>query len=138
MYGLQMIQAMNRNIVVQSEALKAYLPFHGADTTATYRSLMEALKTRQTKKLLNHTYAVRRDLGKIAVRLHNTDVLTFHPNGDVQINSGGWRTVTTKSRLNRYLPSPLRVSAKKFVWYLFDGKKEIEFEDGLVLCPKSW
>ena len=138
MFSLGTIQRMNRESVVQSWAMKTFLFFHAADSTKVYLDLLNTLKKRTTKKLLNNTYAVRRENGRIAVRLHNTDVVTFDPNGDVMLDTGGWKTVTTKSRMNQYLPRPLRVYARNFVWYVWDGKSEVEFEDGMVLCPKSW
>ena len=140
MFSLGTIQRMNRESVVQSWAMKVFLFFKAQDTTSTYVDLLDTLKKRTTKKLLNHTYAVRRENGRIAVRLHNTDVVTFDPNGDVMIDTGGWKTVTTKSRMNQYLPHPLRVYARDFNWYVSCGDKasEVEFEDGMVLCPKSW
>jgi hypothetical protein len=36
-----------------------------------------------------------------AVRLHDTDVVTFLPSGSVALDSGGWQTFTTRDRMNR-------------------------------------
>jgi hypothetical protein len=41
--------------------------------------------------------------------VHTHDVLTFYPDGSVSINAGGWETVTTKERINSYLPGDWRV-----------------------------
>lgn len=45
----------------------------------------------------------------MAVRLHNTDVVTYHPDGTATLYTGGWMTVTTKDRINAW--SPARVSS---------------------------
>lgn len=75
-------------------------------------------RCRQSRKLENNTYIQRRNLyedGKdaIALRLHSTDILTFYPNGKIQVGTGGWDTVTTRDRLNRYLPRPWRVFGER-------------------------
>jgi hypothetical protein len=64
------------------------------------------LGDRETRKIGNNTYARRLagPFGPIAVRLHQTDVVTAYCDGSVVLNSGGWRTVTTKDRIGRYLP----------------------------------
>lgn len=52
------------------------------------------------------------------VELHNTVVIRFQPNGRVVLNSGGWRTMTTKDRINAYLPGELRVSSERGTWMI--------------------
>lgn len=34
------------------------------------------------------------------VRLHDTDVAAFYPDGRIEINTGGWNTMTTRDRIN--------------------------------------
>lgn len=73
----------------------------------TYQEAQAVIKARETKKLENNTYLVRRSGDVLAVRLHATDVVTYYPDGRIKINSGGWRTVTTKDRINKYAPISL-------------------------------
>lgn len=40
----------------------------------------------------------------IVVRFHRTEVIRFHPNGDIDINTGGWFTRTTAERICDYSP----------------------------------
>jgi hypothetical protein len=54
------------------------------------------------RPIANNTRLQRRDGGDIAVRLHETDVVTFHPDNSRTLNSGGWRTPTTKDRINGF------------------------------------
>ena len=66
-------------------------------------------RCRESRKLAHNTYARRRNSGKIAIQLHATDILTFHSDGQIDLNTGGWNTVTTHSRMNAFLPGPWRV-----------------------------
>lgn len=43
--------------------------------------------------------------GPIAVRYYATDIATAYVDGRVTLETGGWRTYTTKERLHDYLPS---------------------------------
>jgi hypothetical protein len=91
---------------------------------ATSYSELDKLLTgqcKQSRKLANHTYAERRGDDSIAIRLHATDIVTFSKTGTIRLNSGGWRTVTTMERMNRYLPMPYRVRTIKRIWYLSTG-----------------
>lgn len=42
--------------------------------------------------------------GPIIVRYHETDIVTAYVDGSVSFDSGGWRTYTTKERMNDFLP----------------------------------
>jgi len=66
------------------------------------------------RKLENHTYLWPTRDGSYAVRLHATDVVTIHADGTFTLDTGGWYTVTTKDRINRY--SPARVYSERGVW----------------------
>ena len=90
------------------------------------------------RKLENNTYLSRLDDKTIAVRLHATDVVTYHKDGRIVLDTGGWQTVTTKDRLNNY--SPVRVFARDRRWYVAFVNEEtgqaywanaIPFEDGM-------
>lgn len=121
----------------------------------TYSELDALLHSSATKKPVpsrkigNNTYAQRRDHGAIAVRLHDTDILTYTPKRyshprepvlkmtdvecaveigyDVEINTGGWLTITTKNRINAHLPH-YRIDSLDGRWFLNDR----EFQDGLL------
>ena len=81
----------------------------------SYQQATDKLGSRESRKLANNTYLVRIDDNTIGVRLHSTYVVTYHTDGRIVLNSGGWQTVTTKQRMNEY--SPLRVTQTKGVWY---------------------
>ena len=94
-------------------------------------------RCRERRKLANNTYLERRSLGEIAVRLHSTDILTFHEDGRVVLNSGGWTTVTTKDRMNRYLPDGWHVWSERSQWLIARNgaysNPLCTFEDRIIL-----
>ena len=78
------------------------------------KSLLETAKNKLNgKPIANNTRLYERG-DSIAVRLHNTDVVTIHPNNTWTLRSGGWRSVTTKERINRF--SPARVCSVDGEW----------------------
>lgn len=106
-------------------------------------------KTLERRKLANHTYAIRKSESEIAVRLHDTDIVTFVKGKGVRLNSGGWRTMTTRQRINNYLPPGTRLEVNRGVWSIVRMTKHMEeggghhfsypvadkwlYEDGIML-----
>lgn len=70
-----------------------------------------------------------------ALRYHWTDVVTAYQDGRVVLTSGGWRTSTTKERINRYLPVGYVLYQQKKTWWLSTPDGTVEFEDDMVLQP---
>lgn len=97
----------------------------------TYASACDKLNGRDSRKVGNNTYLERIDSQTVGVRLHRTHVVTFHADGRYTLNSGGWRTVTTKSRINDYAPA--RVTQRAGEWFVRHDGTEIEFRDGMTL-----
>ena len=97
-----------------------------------YQSAKEKLGNRTRRKLENNTYLELRDNGDIAVKLHATDVVTYKPNGDTVLNTGGWHTVTTRDRINKY--SNANISQKQGVWYV---DNIATFADGMIVKPNG-
>ena len=74
--------------------------------------------------------------GWIAVKYHDTDVVSYQPNSRVVVlNSGGWLTPTTKRRMNEASDEfglGFKVYSKAKQWYVdtpYDGT--IQFHDGV-------
>lgn len=89
-----------------------------AKTTTDARSHAEFdawLGNKSSRKVSHNTYAERHG-DDIGIRLHATTIITYHPDGSVTFNSGGWRTVTTKDRLNNVGPRWLGVQSADGVW----------------------
>lgn len=66
------------------------------------------------------------------VFLINTDVITFVKDGII-LNSGGWRTPTTKDRINSFCNA--RIYQKNHIWYMRDGSK---FFDGIKINSEGY
>jgi hypothetical protein len=91
----------------------------------------ELLGNRNKKKIANNTYLIRLDTDTIGIRLHSTDIVTILRDGKYVLNSGGYRTRTTKDRMNQYIPG--MISQRKNVWYIRQYMKEAEYQDGMII-----
>lgn len=92
------------------------------------------------------TRIIRRDADTIAIRYQATDVVTYQgERGTIVLNSGGWRTVTTKARMTEY--TRVRLFADKGVWYVqpelgWEAKRSLFYDgmpitaDGLPTAPQ--
>ena len=62
----------------------------------------------------------------LRVTYHTTDVVTVYPNGRIDLDHGGWRTVTTKLRMNQasnQFRLGFLVWQKDFEWFVdIDGQ----------------
>lgn len=90
----------------------------------TFKEFLELSKTRK-RKLANNTYLVVRDDGGLGIKLHATEIVIFY-NDRIELNSGGYQTVTTKERMNRF--TQFSITQKNFIWYV-DG---LPFKDGIT------
>lgn len=100
------------------------------------------------RRLENNTWLEERQAGEgwagqvngvgshYAVRLHATDVVTLHPNRSYTLNSGGWRTVTTKARINHYAPGSVGSDRGQWFYYPhgYAGTRYC-FADGMRVIP---
>lgn len=100
-------------------------------THAEATKMVHGIGNRMKRKVGNNTYARILDDGAVAIRLHNTDVVTIHPDNTVTLRTGGWQTSTTKDRINQY--SPVRVYQRKYEWYITLNGKEYPFMEGMVV-----
>ena len=95
---------------------------------------------RPSRKIDNKTYLKSRQGDVIAVQLHSTDIIKFYPDGTVVYDSGGWKTITTKDRMEKF--GPLAIWSDKGVWYVSEGwpgsEREVyTFADGLAYRPET-
>jgi hypothetical protein len=71
--------------------------------------------------------------GTEKLKYHNTILVTISPDGTITLNSGGYRTSTTKDRINQF--SPVSVYQNKGIWYVGDKRNQDEpsvlFFDGI-------
>lgn len=125
----------------------------------SYEALDRFLGNRDEKKIANNTLAVRltvvyrddikdeitfpgrdaspaRDIhgaiNAIGVILHSTRIITFYENGGFMLNSGGWQTVTTKQRLNQFMPDGWRISQEDYEWTVHGPGVDAPFYDKMA------
>lgn len=122
--------------------------------STSYLHLLEKTNGRVSKKLANNTYVELRLLSNgvarpalsvqdwqeypethraVAVRLHQTDVVTFTGDGYLILDTGGWKTVTTKDRINTFTPYDVNVWSDKGEWRLHYSGGSVPFADGVTL-----
>ena len=69
--------------------------------------------------------------------LHRTAIAVYdHKNQALKLNSGGYTTKTTKSRLNAILDEVMygaKVFQKNWDWYLSYNNQTVDFWDGMIL-----
>ena len=70
--------------------------------------------------------------GYKTIRLYATDILQFKKD-KIILNSGGYKTTTTKARINQFLPCNIRVCQKNYTWYIDNNGKTLEFIDGIEI-----
>jgi hypothetical protein len=70
------------------------------------------------RPVANNTRIHRLCNGDIGIVLHATYVVTYCFNGPVILNSGGWKTATTKERINRFAPSCINLYQTGGQWYV--------------------
>lgn len=94
----------------------------------------------RAKIIARNTFQFTAPNGDRVTRLHQTDVVRVTPNGKIVLNSGGWRTVTTKDRMNT--AHGVRLYSSKGSWYVTDGNgAAVPYYDGITLpdcfAPKA-
>ena len=98
---------------------KQYMP-------ATYHALDAYLGNKHARTIAHNTTAERDDDGHaIVVRLHGNEIARLCPRS-VRVRDAGWRTSTTKDRLNRILePYGASIAQRDWTWSLCrDGRTE--------------
>ena len=72
------------------------------------------------------------------VVLHRTAIAVYdHNTSALKLNTGGWQSVTTKSRLNAILSELIAgasVFQRQFDWYLNYNNQTVDFWDNMILC----
>jgi len=94
---------------------KQYMP-------RTYAEIDAYLGSRRARTIAHNTTAERAD-EHIIVRLHGNEIARLCPRS-VSVSDAGWRTPTTKDRLNRILaPYGARIAQCDWTWSLRRGER---------------
>lgn len=81
------------------------------------------------------TKVYRSTEGDTCVQYHQTVVVRFN-SSRIVLNSGGWLTVTTKTRMNQasnQYELGYYVFQRNYEWFVDYNDKTIPFEDGMIL-----
>lgn len=82
------------------------------------------------KRVANNTVRYQHADGTTRWRLHNTDIVTRDANGVFTLNTGGWKTVTTKERINTF--APVDIWSERGTWFVGTSKTtSVPFFDGM-------
>lgn len=100
----------------------------------TYTECKAKLGNRSSLKLANNTYLERCGSRQFGIYLHGTRVVTISANGTYTVTTGGYKTETTKDRINEF--SPARIFQKNGEWFScldrWEGcKVQIPFKEGM-------
>jgi hypothetical protein len=107
--------------------------------TLTYERCGEILGAKMMKKLADNTH-LSRVFGSAhgtsyQVVLHGTPILIFREDGAVEYRTNGYRTATTKERMNRY--GPAKVYQHRNMWHVDSWCGAQIFEEGYTWYPHA-
>jgi len=89
-----------------------------------HAELLPLFDRRDSRKIQNNTYARLVDDGSIVIRYHATDILTYHGDDTMTIDTGGWHTTTTAARYSNWLPRLWSVSNDRGAWNVWTPNGE--------------
>lgn len=86
-----------------------------------------------SRSIANNTF-IRKEDNKVIVQLHNTDICIITKES-IQIFTGGYKTYTTKNRINSFLPDSFRLYQDRKIWYLWNWqtKEKWNYTDGITI-----
>ena len=89
-------------------------------TYARCQILMATARNKQKGKPIGNNTRLyeTRDNRYYSVELHGNEIMQIHRDGYV-IDSCGWKSVTTKARLNTYLPDEFVIRQHQFYWWVY-------------------
>ena len=93
------------------------------------KEFLENGKNKQERSIRNKKSTNIIDVGDgiLGLKYHSTIVIEYYPDGNYKLNSGGWRTKTTKDRINEF--TPFNVIQRNNVWYV----NGVPFKDNITI-----
>lgn len=103
-----------------------------------YQQIANILQDQNRKKIRYKTYAMRLTHNLVGIRHHNTTIITIDYHGGTTLDCNGWRSRSTKTRLNKWLPKGYNIYQENHVWYLYtpNGEK-YTYQDGLYITTNG-
>jgi hypothetical protein len=87
----------------------------------TYDGLIRFVGYRNSRTIGNNTTAYVDDDGDITIRLHGHPIVLMYATGEILIALAEYPTVTTRERINQFLPAGHRVYQRNHQQFL-DGR----------------
>lgn len=75
--------------------------------------------------------------GERRIRLHGTDVVTLHSHGGFTLDTGGWNTMTTRDRMNGWIPTGYMVFTHKGQIHLCTRDGTWPFLQSIYVGPRG-
>jgi len=112
-----------------------------------YETAFDYLKetNRLERKVANNTRIRMHDIGSIILKYHDSDILIYRLNGSILFNSCGFRTRTTKDRLNGF-QNLIYIYQHDFDWHVSSSKIKavqqdadgcVDFFDGMIVSREG-
>ena len=124
--------------------LEAIVSEHG--TVHTYISgqgqfqvnigVYKSLGTRRTRIIANNTLKVFKTTKckeLEAIRLHDTNIVTFLKGGKIRLDNGGFQTPTTKKRIQEWLPEGWSLYQKNWQWLINTPTGTIKYKNNMEI-----
>lgn len=98
----------------------------------SYNDAMEYLGGKSERPLAHNT-RIELDSGCFKIKYHGNTIAELHPE-KIVLSSCGWMTLTTKERLNWFIPDEYYIYQEKGVWYVRNYVKDetMTFQDGIT------
>ena len=106
-----------------------------------YAGLQEFILKGKSKvyRTIENNTIVRIENEHITVKFHDSDICEIYQDNTVILFSCGYKTVTTKDRLNKFIPSPFRVYQETGLWFVWNYKtqEKYPFNEGITINPDN-
>lgn len=115
--------------------------YNQSNTFVGLLNYIEKGRDKISRKVAHNTVSRLEGEDTIIISYHDSDIVTMQYN-KIILDSCGYKTLTTKERLNWYIPSPFSLYQQNHVWYVLNyknGETHI-FKDGLTfqLSNDDW
>lgn len=98
------------------------------------KQMLEGVTDYKSARLIgNNTLEIVYNNGLKAIRLHHTDIISYTTDNCIILNSGGWHSHTTKSRMNDFIGPDKDIMQRNFNWYVKTPAGVFDYFDGMKI-----
>jgi hypothetical protein len=99
----------------------------------TFAGLASKIGTKTGTVKIGHNTTAERDGEAIAVRYHGHRIVTMMPGATI-LEDAGYRTTTTKARLNLFAPAGVSIFQKAHQWYITSHGGTFEWTGAAIVA----